>query len=167
MSPIDIARKQRIVCPLFKLGLGLIHAASLYTDHMFNDEVSLSILCIDYSNAFNSIRRRFIYDELASTFPELCHYFHFAYAHKSEMYLNNGLQMASCCTGIRQGDPMGPLYFALGVHQILRDLQVKFENTITVLAYLDDINIFGPRETCLNVFSFLRSKSEVRGLRIN
>ena len=124
---------------------------------------------VDFSNAFNSIGRRKVHAGLMAAMPELLPFFGFVYGQASTVYLADGTPAASMATGIRQGDPLGPLYFALGLQQALTatssTLQVAGGGH--VLAYLDDVHLVGPPTAVNAAFLTLRGEGARCGLEIN
>ena len=58
------------------------------------------------------------------------------------MIVSNGEEIADSATGVRQGDPLGPLFFCLGIHQIMKKISDKFPQHV-ILSYMDDITILG------------------------
>jgi hypothetical protein len=94
------------------------------------------------SNAFNSIHRRVIYDAIERDFPELLKWFTWNYALPTDMVLSSGEVVAKSSTGIRQGDPLGPLFFCLGIQSALLRIGTNFPNHL-ILSYMDDITIWG------------------------
>jgi molecular chaperone DnaK len=69
---------------------------------------------------------------------------------------------------VRQGDPLGPLLFALGIHDILKDIAAHPDLTqVTNLAYLDDLTIIGDINLFPKVVNMLKEKFEIIGLKIN
>ena len=69
------------------------------------------------------------------------------------------------CSGVRQGDPCGPLFFALTIQPMLRFVQQSFAE-VRVIAYLDDVVLQGPYEDVKRAYSELRSQLEAAGLLI-
>lgn len=63
---------------------------------------------IDFSNAFNSIRRRIVYDAIATYDPRLLKLFVWAYGSATPVYLTDGSFVCNSESGVRQGDPLGP-----------------------------------------------------------
>ena len=69
-------------------------------------------------------------------------------------------------SGTRQGDPLGPLLFAIAIHAALLRVQEKYrERGIIIMAYLDDIYVLGPPAATKAAYAELRAELEERNLR--
>ena len=84
--------------------------------------------------------------------------------YKESSHLFFGGSRLSSQRGVQQGDPLGPLLFALALQPILRRLATLRGETDEVLevcfAYLDDC-VFAGNFSCLNkVIALLRDASE-------
>lgn len=162
LAPFQLGVATRGACE------GLGHVANLFDAHIFeesNSEIDLCILSIDFRNAFNSIHRSAIYSELIKVFPKLVPLFKFAYGMEYPIYFSDGTSVCVSGTGIRQGDPLGPLYFALGIQEILR--RSATNGSARVFAYLDDINLFGNLTDCLSAYDRIRKDASKIGLILN
>ena len=121
---------------------------------------------VDFSNAFNTLYRIRIHEGLVAYAPSLLPYFAWAYGSPAQLLLSNGYKICESETGIRQGDPLGPLYFSLGIDAILRELRLEFPGA-HALAYLDDITIVGKRSEVARAITWLTKRSLDAGLKVN
>ena len=114
-----------------------------------------SLLSIDLSNAFNSMKRRFIFKAIEENAETLKKYFSWAYGRKSWLFLDGHHVLDSSC-GVRQGDPLGPLCFSLGYAVMLRKLKESLvangiQRDFNMMAYLDDTYFFAHRSEAARV----------------
>jgi hypothetical protein len=100
---------------------------------------------LDFSNAFNTVDRRDIAEGLRQYAPILYRAGRWAYSCTSSLVLSSpeGRHIITSAQGVRQGDPMRPLMFSLGIRSLLRDPDRL------ILAYLDDIYILSPDDKAL------------------
>ncbi len=118
------------------------HAAHLFTARV-EDNSEMAIQFLDFTNAFNTIRRRPVFMGLERYAPSLIPWFRWCYGAPSQLWFSDGAPAARCETGVRQGDPLGCLLFCLGIHQALEEAQ-RIHPTLTILADLDDVTALGP-----------------------
>ena len=78
---------------------------------------------IDIKNAFNSIRRSFVLQDVSC--PELIPFFSTVYGQAVNLRWNNGSIIGTAPTGVIQGDPLSTLYFAIATQPLLLDIQAK------------------------------------------
>jgi hypothetical protein len=106
---------------------------------------------LDFSNAFNTVDRRDIAEGLRQYAPILYRAGRWAYGCNSSLVLGSpeGRHIIHSAQGVRQGDPMGPLMFSLGIRSLLRDLASTLGPERLILAYLDDIYILSPDDQAL------------------
>ena len=74
-------------------------------------------LLLNFSNAFNSINREAMFVELRQRLPGLSAWMESSYSRQPLLHLG-GDCIHSCCE-VQQGDPLGPLGFALTLHPIV------------------------------------------------
>jgi hypothetical protein len=112
-----------------------------------------AVVSDDKKNGFNAISRESIVAALRRWFPELLPHFRFFYGRQGGLFVSaDGGRLAACdkfgnvftsAEGCTQGDPLGPLYFALGYHQALLESQARSPDVLH-LAYLDDTYYLAP-----------------------
>ncbi|KAL0209413.1 hypothetical protein RCL1_007781 [Eukaryota sp. TZLM3-RCL] len=120
---------------------------------------------LDFSNAFNSVKRSSILNALeisplVSVFP----YFANIYKCSSSLHLEN--YTIPSASGVKQGDPLGPLLFCLAVHQIV----VKFKESypdFDVVGYMDDLTLIGDPCKLEEAMLFFGNLSKEIGLSLN
>jgi len=115
---------------------------------------------LDFSNAFNSIRRAAIIDRVAEKFPEL---YKFVYAsHVCDSKLTFGTCTVLSCEGSQQGDPLSGLEFCETVQPILESAMSDTE-----FAYMDDFCLEGEANTVSADVENIIKAYEQTGLRLN
>jgi hypothetical protein len=115
---------------------------------------------LDFSNAFNSIRRDVFLTAVANILPDIYRFCHIAYQPTS--ILKYGSQEIDSQEGAQQGDPLGPLLFCLGIQSLLTSLASNL-----AFGYLDDVTLGGPVATVAADVATIISKGESLGLHLN
>ncbi|KAL0207778.1 hypothetical protein P9112_012406 [Eukaryota sp. TZLM1-RC] len=159
-------KAKKILLP-FQYGINTtdgVSSAIFATDVLFRQKESNVCMSLDFSNAFNSLSHRSIHNALLQYMPELMPYFQSTYCTYSNLHFDNSNLSSS--SGVKQGDPLGPLLFCLAIHPILLQIQEMFPS-LKMIAYMDDVvligdlNIVKPATVC---FKELFTKI---GLRLN
>ena len=115
-------------------------------------------ILLDLENAFNRMRRGLIWNALLDMLPNLASFFRWAYGGPSDLRNSSGIIVGSSSTGVRQGDPLSSLFFALGMHLPLCEIRaflfhisgtptlVERSDSFcgTILAYIDDTTVICP-----------------------
>ncbi|XP_029656497.1 uncharacterized protein LOC115230450 [Octopus sinensis] len=131
-----------------QLGVGVRGGceASAYSVREFIASKNVSdncvILKIDMRNAFNSIDRSCFLGECMTQLPEIMPFAKLCYEHSSSLLFEGSSILSS--TGVQQGDPLGPLLFALGINPIAMSVKSPLN-----IWYLDDVTIGGPADQVL------------------
>lgn len=94
---------------------------------------------IDLANAFNSVSRTAIAAAIATYAPAFYKTATWAYNSPSLLVTEEGTILASS-EGVRQGDPLSPLFFSLAFRPTLERLITQLPHA-TIIAYLDDLFI--------------------------
>ncbi|XP_029654938.1 uncharacterized protein LOC115228505 [Octopus sinensis] len=118
------------------------------------------IVKLDVSNAFNCVRRDHMFEVVSKRCPELWPIVNLAYSSPSCLLFHGETIMSEC--GIQQGDPLGPLLFALSVDHIARNLASNVN-----FWYLDDITIGGPLDVVMEDINKITSGFAEIGLSLN
>jgi hypothetical protein len=108
----------------------------------------------DLSNAFNTVSRKCIYEKIAassSPFAPLLLYFLANYGAPTKLAVrreHGGIDWIDSMEGVRQGDPLGPAFFAIGLDDVVQTLREEgtggADANRMVLAYMDDILLGAP-----------------------
>jgi hypothetical protein len=139
----------------------IVHAVRLH--HRL--EGTWSTMLIDFSNAYGTISRDAIWQQLRSH-PEAVltsRYFRFLYAGPNTV-IARGAARSTIHTGIVQGDPLGPLFFSMGLDPVLTASQ---RDGVHAYAYLDDVTMCGPSDKVLESFTALQQNAAEIGLMVN
>ena len=126
----------------------IIHGLRKCIEDHWDDE-DFVVLKVDMRNAFNLVSRQAILDECASLFPELLPWVLWCYGTHSALWHPMG--RVSSESGVQQGDPLGPLLFALVLQKIISAVDVDVE-CIEILFnawFLDDGVLAGPKSAVL------------------
>lgn len=124
-------------------------------------------LSVDCKNAFNCISRAAIAEGI-SMFPNLKALIpltKFAYRGRSHVRLSNGHEIVSE-EGARQGDPLGPVLFCLGLRYATRDLPSLIPNCV-LPKYMDDMMILGTLSEVSSAFEIVQASLNAVHLEVN
>ena len=133
----------------------IAHSISIAYKRIAAIDDEYSIISFDTTNAFNSICRKAILESILKHCPILAVFFLWLYGESSNLYDGHGKFICQSATGVRQGDPLGPLLFSLGIAPVLTTLKSQFPD-LEVLAFLDDIYKVGKTTVCEEAFSVMK-----------
>ncbi|KAL0229213.1 hypothetical protein GEMRC1_013833 [Eukaryota sp. GEM-RC1] len=130
----------------FQFGIKTIDGASvaaLTSDLFFNSHDDNFILNLDFKNAYNSVSRKSVFAAIEEEFSKLTSYFYLFYGKPSDLiYDSYSLKSMS---DVKQGDPLGPLFFCLAIPDSLLCILKKYPD-LKIVGYMGDISIIGPIE---------------------
>lgn len=125
---------------------------------------------LDFRNAFNSVSREFMLRAIADLAPALLPYYLAAYGSHSRLYFKAGDIIIASAEGVQQGDPLGPVFFALVVAKFLKDAPPLVATALAkchVLWFLDDGVFVGPPGDVSTIVEWIRSHGPTMGLMLN
>eukprot|EP00158_Paraphelidium_tribonemae_P008412 Partr_v1_DN28573_c2_g1_i1_m73651 putative NA len=99
------------------------------------------MLKIDFSNAFNLISRSAVFDAVRDFSPGLASWVEFCYADKPLLFADK--EVLTSETGVQQGDPLGPLLFALALHPVVPLIKERVPGLKLHCWFLDDGTFIG------------------------
>lgn len=158
-----IERRSRELQPQ-QLGTGVpggaeaaVHATRRFMQNPPADHV---LVKLDFSNAFNCVRRDVILEAIAAKTPEIYRLVHAAYS--CDPILVYGDHQLRSREGAQQGDPLGPLEFCEAIHPLLVSLL-----SILKIGFMDDITLAGDIATVEADIDTIRDHGAEIGLQLN
>ena len=135
----------------------MAHAARRFLSEMCPGQV---LAKLDFSNAFNTLRRDAMLEAASQFVPDLLPYVISAYG--SASLLSFGDEKIESIEGIQQGDPLGPLLFCITTHKALQSINSAF-----ISGYLDDVGVGGNVQSVIEDIQQLELEANELGLRLN
>ena len=139
----------------YQLGFGVpggadaaVHASLIFLNSLPSDK---ALLKVDFSNAFNTIRRDKIFEATKAHIPVLLPFAHSVYSSPSTFLWEGELLLSS--EGIQQGDPLDPMLFCIAIHSLVSNLESEFK-----IFFLDDDTLGG---TFNSLFADLKKIEEI------
>ena len=143
----------------------IVHSlASLLNDCSIPPESRCTLL-VDFSSAFNSIDRGLMFEEARARIPSMSSWLECCYGSQPVLFLGEHT-ILSCC-GVQQGDPLGPLGFAVALHPIVERIKREVPGLLLNSWYLDDGTLCGsPRDIC-SALAIIEADGPSHGLFLN
>ena len=123
------------------------------------------ILLVNFANAFNSVDRSALFREVRQYTPSISAWMECCYGAQPLLHLSNHTILSSC--GVQQGDPMGPLGFALALQPIVDRIKHKVPGLLVNAWYLNDGSLCGSLDDLVAALSIIESEGPPRGLLLN
>ena len=140
-------------------------------------DTDFMIAQLDCSNAYNTISRQLIRDVLAADleYMSLLEYFDAHYPVGKSVILTvntkDGPAQVLSTEGVHQGDPLGPVFFSLGLARVTgrtRELMsnngelvdVRDRSNVLDMAYIDDVSGMGPSKRAMSFASNFQVANE-------
>eukprot|EP00731_Ephydatia_muelleri_P021996 Em0014g587a len=144
----------------------VVHALRGCIEEHWMDE-DFVVLKVDMRNAFNIVSRQAVLDECATLIPELLPWVSWCYGTHPLRW--HPLGQISSESGVQQGDPLGPLLFALVLQKLVSSLDADEECAEILLQawYLDDGALAGTRSAVLRALHVIEELGPALGLHVN
>ena len=136
----------------------VVHRTQLRADH----PEGCILAQVDLRNAFGCISRQAFLTQIESVCPSLLPYAMACYGQPSTV--SNSIISASVHTGVQQGDPLGPLFFAVGLHPVISAICHQLKSAWW---YLDDGTLVGTPAQIASCLEWLEPNLRSIGLEIN
>ena len=122
---------------------------------------------VDFTNAFNCVSRQAFLEECRHNFPGLSKWAEWCYLQPTNLYF--GTDLISSESGVQQGDPLGPMFFALALQPLLIKLHEGISDSGLQLSfsYLDDLILAGDQQEVAGAFHAFKSAASQIGLEFN
>ncbi|GJV46926.1 putative reverse transcriptase domain-containing protein [Tanacetum coccineum] len=127
-------------------------------------DVGLSMLLVDFKNAFNLVDREVMLREVRLRFPSILRLVESCYSNPARLYY--GEHTIWSCQGVQQGDPLGPLLFSLVLHPLIYKIRDSFILSLHAW-YLDDRTIVGDTVVVGKVLELIMEDRLGCGLHLN
>ncbi|GJY71196.1 putative reverse transcriptase domain-containing protein [Tanacetum coccineum] len=128
------------------------------------DDVGLSMLLVDFKNAFNLVNREVMLREVRLRCPAISRWVEFCYSNPTRLYYEEHTLWS--CQGVQQGDPLGPLLFSLVLHPLICKIRNSFSLSLHAW-YLDDGTIVGDTMVVGKVLELIMEDGSWCGLHLN
>jgi len=119
------------------------------------------MLLLDFKNAFNSISREAMFNEIRARVLSSSDWLECCYGVQLILYL--GVEVIRSCRGVQQGDPLAPLGFALTLHLVV----AKVLNLQINAWYLDDGTLCGSSSELTMTLKIIDEEGPPRVLFLN
>nr|GEX48237.1 hypothetical protein [Tanacetum cinerariifolium] len=124
----------------------------------------LNDLQFDFKNSFNLVDREVMLQEVHTHCPAISRWLEFCYSNPARLYYGEHTLWSH--QGVQQGDPLGPLLFALVLHPLICKIKDSFNLSFHAW-YLDDDTIIRDTLVVGKVLELIIEDGLRRGLHLN
>jgi hypothetical protein len=153
-----------------KVGIGVRHGAEAVVHSLQTlvaskgSDSSLACLSVDFANAFNQVDRHTFLTMVREHFPAAAAWVEATYVPPGHLWF--GSAEFDSRTGVQQGDPLGPLLFALVLSKMTSRIVERVPDLLFHVWYLDDGSIVGTRSQLAQVLLLLETEGPGFGLHL-
>ena len=122
-------------------------------------------LLLDFSNAFNSVHRGCMFEEIRTRIPSLAPWMESCYGAQPILHMGDNQILSRC--GVQQGDPLGPLGFALTLQPIVEKIKAEVPSLKINAWYLDNGTLCGSPTDLAAALRIVEQEGPSRGLKLN
>ncbi|GJX53998.1 putative reverse transcriptase domain-containing protein [Tanacetum coccineum] len=141
----------------------VLHRANIFLNK-FHSNGSLAMLTVDFSNVFNLVDQTTLIHEVRTRCPSISLWVDFLYGQSARLYVGDDHIWST--TGVQQGDPLGPLLFALVLHPLVHRIRDCCQLLFHAW-YLDDGTIIGDTKEVAKAIDIIRAEGPRLGLELN
>jgi len=141
-----------------------VHAINRIMEQ-FKEDNGMTVLTIDFANAFNNFKRDVLLGEIAAHLPSLLPLAQTKYISPPHLFLGDAI--LSSQSGVQQGDPLGPMFFALILQRLVRKIKDQCPDLSVNVWYLDDGTLIGKTEDVKRAFDIIQQECLLLGLELN
>ena len=136
--------------------LSLVYRRSIY---------QIGTILLDFSNTSNSIDCGCMFEEIQTCIPPLIPWMESCYGAQPILHLGDNQILSRC--RVQQGDPLGPLGFALTLQPIVERIKTEVPGLKINAWYLDDGTLCGSAVDLAAALSIVEQDGPTRGLNLN
>ena len=134
-----------------------VHAVRAFIKSANENDV---LLKLDFSNAFNTVRRDYVAELLAEEMPELLPFYRLCYEQGSFLSFDEGFIVSE--EGFQQADPLAGFLFRLSTHRFIVRLKARLK-----IDYIDDITKGDDWKIVIGDLRLIMAEIEKVGLSLN
>ena len=124
----------------------------------------MAMLKIDFTNAFNSVDRRTFINEVEIMLPSIYNWVVYCYGLRSILDYD-GFTIQSSCV-VQQGDPLGPLLFALALNTLIAKINASCSLALQIW-FFDHGTLIGCKSDLLKALENLSTEGKQSGFEVN